>query len=176
MSKKGFVIWFTGFSQSGKTTNADAVYKELQKRGVTAQRLDGDVIRNHTTTNLGFSPKDRNKNIEIACSLAKEISEKGTVVVASFITPYKEQREMLKREIENFVEVFCDCPLESCEKRDTKGLYEKARSGKINNFTGISDRYDAPENPEVKIDTKNKKVEECASEILDYLERSNFIE
>jgi adenylyl-sulfate kinase len=173
--KKAFVIWFTGFSQSGKTTNADAVYKELQKRGVTAQRLDGDVVRNHTTTDLGFSPKDRNKNIEIACFLAKDISEKGTIVVASFITPYKEQREMIRKELDNYIEIFCNCPLGVCENRDTKGLYKKARNKEIDNFTGISDRYDIPENADIILNTNGEKVEDNTSAIFQYLEEKKII-
>lgn len=173
--EKGPVLWFTGLSQSGKTTTANAVYNKLKEKGFSAERLDGDVVRNHKTTDLGFSPKDRNKNIEIASSLAKNISEKGIIIVASFITPYKEQREMIREKLDNYIEIFCKCSLDVCEKRDTKGLYKKARNGEIDNFTGISDRYDIPNNADIVLNTNGEKVEDNISTIFQYLEENKII-
>ncbi len=172
---KGFVLWFTGLSQSGKTTTADKVYKILSEKGLKLERLDGDIVRQHLSKDLGFSKEDRNENIRRISFISKLLSRNGVGVIASFISPYKETREMLRKETNNFIEVFCDCPLEVCEKRDTKCLYKKAREGKIQNFTGISDPYEKPENPEIHLDTSSENNDQAVEEVISYLEKNNFI-
>jgi len=169
--QKGFVLWFTGLSQSGKTTTADKVFEVLREKGVKVERLDGDIIRHHLSKDLGFSKKDRDENITRIRYVAKLLSENNLGVVASFISPYKSERKKLREDTVNFIEVFCNCPLEVAEKRDTKGLYLKARKGEIKNFTGISDPYEAPENPEIEFRTDKEPTEDCVKKVLDYLER-----
>ena len=170
-NRKGFVLWFTGPSQSGKTTTADAVFKSLKKKGIKVERLDGDTVRRWLNKDLGFSKKDRNENIRRVRCIAKFLSENSVGVVASFISPYKSEREKVRKDTTNFIEVFCNCPLKVCEQRDTKGLYLKARKGEIKNFTGISDPYEEPETPEIELKTNEISVEECARKVLDYLEK-----
>jgi len=167
---KGFVLWFTGFSQSGKTTIADKVYKELKKRGVLLERLDGDIVRESLTKDLDFSKEGRDENIKRVGFISKLLSRNGIGVIATFISPYREARDKLRGEVNNFIEVFCNASLESCEKRDTKGLYKKARIGKIKNFTGISDPYETPKNPEIELKTDEESIEECVSKVIKYLE------
>ncbi len=169
--QKGFVLWFTGLSQSGKTTTANRVYEELKDRGLRVERLDGDIIRHYLSKDLGFSKKDRDENITRIRYVSKLLSENSLGVVASFISPYKSERAKLREDTENFIEVFCNCPLEIAEKRDTKGLYQKARKGEIKNFTGISDPYEAPENPEIELKTDKMPVQECVKKVMGYLEK-----
>lgn len=174
-NQKGFVLWFTGFSQSGKSTTADAVFNELKNIGYKVERLDGDVVREHLWKDLGFSKEDKDENIRRAGYLAKILSRNGVGVVASFISPYKEERDGVRKEVDNFIEIFCNCPLEVCEKRDTKGWYQKARKGEIQFFTGISDPYEKPENPEIELFTDKETTEECVEKVINYLKEKNFI-
>jgi sulfate adenylyltransferase len=173
--KQGLVLWFTGLSQSGKTTNADAVYEALKQRGITAERLDGDIMRQHLARDLGFSKEDRNENIRRAGFVAKLLARNKVAVIASFITPYKAERDRLRQEIDNFIEVFCNCPLEACEARDNNGLYQKARNGDIENFTGISDPYETPESPDIILDTANDTPEQNKQKIISFLEEKELI-
>ncbi len=173
--KQGFVLWFTGLSQSGKTTNADAVYEVLKEKGIIVERLDGDIIRQYLTRDLGFSKEDRDENIRRVGFVAKLLARNKVAVIASFITPYKEQRENLKKEIDSFIEVFCDCPIDDCAERDKNGLYEKAKRGEIDNFTGISDPYEKPENPDIILDTQNQSIEENKRKVISFLEEKNLI-
>lgn len=171
--KSGAVLWFTGLSQSGKSTIANKVYKILKERGLRAERLDGDIVRRSLTKDLSFSKEDRDDNIERVAFVAKLLSRNGVIVVASFISPYKKERLKARKEVEKeakFIEIYCKCPLEVCEKRDTKGLYKKARRGTIENFTGISDPYEEPKNPEVIINTHKDNVEKCVKKIIDFLQ------
>lgn len=174
-NKKGYVLWFTGLSQSGKSTVADAVYDYLNKKKYKTERLDGDIVRESLTRDLGFSKEDRDENIRRTSFVAQLLSRNGVGVIASFISPYKRHRDDLRIKVENFVEIFVDTPLEVCEKRDKKGLYKKAREGKIENFTGISDPYEKPENPEIVIYPAQKTVEECRDEVVKYLRENNLI-
>lgn len=170
---KGFVLWFTGFSQSGKTTIADGVYEELKKRGVSVERLDGDIVREYLNKDLGFSKEDRDENIKRVGFVAKLLARNGIGVIASFISPYKRQRDNVRKEVEpevKFIEVFCNCPVSICENRDTKGLYQKAKKGEIKNFTGISDPYEVPEKPEIEIKTDKEGIKECVKKVINYLE------
>lgn len=173
--QKGFTLWMTGLSGAGKTTIALLLEAELKARGLKTERLDGDVVRESLTRDLGFSKEDRDKNIERVTFVAKLLSRNEVGVVASFISPYAATRDQIRRETTNFIEVFVDAPLEVVKERDVKGLYEKAIAGEIPNFTGISDPYEAPESPELHIHTDRETPEESAARILGFLEENAFI-
>src|SRR5690625_3168929 len=145
MLDRGITLWFTGMSGAGKTTVAVAVEKLLQQRGARVERLDGDVVRESLTRDLGFSKEDRDKNIERVTFVAKLLTRQGVIVLASFISPYKATREYSRQQIGEFAEVYVEAPLDVLIERDVKGLYKKALAGEIANFTGISDPYEAPE-------------------------------
>ena len=174
--QKGFTLWFTGLSGSGKTTLAKAVEQELRKRGLKVERLDGDIVRRSLTRDLGFTKEDRDKNIERVTFVAKLLTRNGVATLCSFISPYREVRARSRAEIGNFVEVYCECPLETCIERDVKGLYKKAINGEIENFTGISDPYEPPENPEIVVHTGSETVEESTAIILRRLAELGYIE
>lgn len=174
--QKGFTLWFTGLSGSGKTTLAKAVEQELRKRGLKVERLDGDIVRQSLTRDLGFSKEDRDKNIERVTFVAKLLTRNGVATLCSFISPYREVRARSRAEIGNFVEVYCECPLETCIERDVKGLYKKAINGEIENFTGISDPYEPPENPEIVVHTGSETVEESTAIILRRLAELGYLE
>ena len=172
--KKGAVLWFTGFSGSGKTTLADAVFEKLERAGLVCEKLDGDILRGKLCDDLGFSKEDRLKNIERAAFVAELLSKHGVIVLASFISPSRDQRDELKKRIKNFVEIFVNAPLEICEKRDVKGLYKKARKGELKKFTGVSDFYEPPVCPHLELKTGEDSVEKCAERVVEYL-RENKI-
>ena len=165
----------TGLSGAGKTTIAKILEKALHERGIRFERLDGDVVRESLTKDLGFSKEDRDKNIERVTFVAKLLSRNSVGVVASFISPYRATRDMVRRETTNFIEVFVHAPLEVCEQRDVKGMYAQARAGKIANFTGISDPYEEPLNAEITVHTNDETPEQSAARIISYLEQHNFI-
>ncbi len=165
----------TGLSGAGKTTIAKIVEAELKRRGVKVERLDGDVVRQSLTRDLGFSKEDRDKNIERVMFVAKLLSRNGIGVIASFISPYRAVRDMVRRETTNFIEVFVNAPLEVCIERDVKGMYQKALAGEIPNFTGISDPYEPPLNPEIILNTHLETPEESAAKVLAYLEEHGYI-
>jgi len=171
----GFTLWMTGLSGAGKTTIAKIVEAELKRRGVKVERLDGDVVRQSLTRDLGFSKEDRDKNIERVMFVAKLLSRNGIGVIASFISPYRAVRDMVRRETTNFIEVFVNAPLEVCIERDVKGMYQKALAGEIPNFTGISDPYEPPLNPEIILNTHLETPEESAAKVLAYLEEHGYI-
>jgi len=175
MEQQGFTLWMTGLSGAGKTTIAKILETKLHERGVRFERLDGDVVRESLTKDLGFSKEDRDKNIERVAFVAKLLSRNGVGVVCSFISPYQAQREMVRSETTNFVEVFVHAPLEVCAERDVKGMYKKAMAGEIPNFTGVSDPYEAPENPEILIPTYQETPDESAERVITYLEEHNLI-
>ena len=172
---KGFVLWFTGLSQAGKTTVADKVYNILKEKSLKLERLDGDIVRQSLSSDLGFSKEDRDENIKRVTFVSKLLSKNRIGVISSFISPYKETRNKIRKEVANFIEVFCNAPLEVCEARDGKGLYKKARAGEIQNFTGISDPYQSPENPEIELKTDIESVKESVDKVIKYLEENNFI-
>ncbi len=172
---QGFVLWFTGLSRSGKSAVADRVYKILKEKGLKLERLDGDIVRRSLSSDLGFSREDREKNIKRVAFVAKLLSGNGVGVIASFISPYKQRREKIRKEVTNFIEVFCNASLPNCEKRDKKGLYKKARKGEIENFTGISDPYEPPENPEIELKTDKETIQESISKVIKHLEENNFV-
>ena len=173
-SQKPRLIWFTGLSGSGKSSIANILEKKLQSMGRHTITLDGDNIRHGLNRDLGFTKADRVENIRRVGETSKLMVDAGLICISSFISPFSSEREMVRNlmEDEEFVEVFVDTPLEVCESRDVKGLYAKARSGKLTNFTGISSPYETPENPEIRIDTTKLSAEEAADLIIDYLSRS----
>ncbi|PJF40169.1 MAG: adenylyl-sulfate kinase [Chloroflexi bacterium] len=172
---EGFTLWLTGLSGAGKTTIAVALEKELRDRDLYVERLDGDTVRQGLTRDLGFSKEDRDMNIERVTFVAKLLSRNGVAVLASFISPYREARENIRKETTNYIEVFVHAPLDVCADRDVKGLYAKAFAGEIPNFTGVSDPYEAPENPEIVVHTHQETVEESVAKILTYLETHGLI-
>ena len=179
LRQKGATIWFTGLSGSGKSTIAVALERALFERGKLSYRLDGDNVRLGINKKLGFSEEDRKENIRRIGEIAKLFGDAGTISLSSFISPYKSDRDEVRRLHEaanlTFVEVFVDCPLGEAERRDPKGLYKKARAGEIKNFTGIDDPYEAPVDPELHLRTDELSVEEEVSEIVEYLEQNDII-
>ena len=169
LKSSGFCIWLTGLSGSGKTTIAKAIERELVSLGIKCERLDGDVLREGLCNDLGFSKEDRAINIGRSMFVAKLLARNNVAVIASFISPYKEIREKGKKEIHNFVEVYVKCPIEECEKRDPKGLYKKARTGKIDQFTGIDDPYEEPSEPDLILRTDETPIERCVDLLYEYL-------
>ncbi len=166
-----FVIWLTGLSGSGKTTIAKRLYSELARKNRKVERLDGDVIRG-LFPSTGFSKQDRDDHIKRIGFMASRLENHGVAVIASFISPYTETRNFVRDMCRNFIEVYVSAPLSVCEKRDVKGLYKKARAGEIENFTGIDDPYEAPDKPEIIIDSEKETVEESVSKILKYIEEN----
>lgn len=167
------LIWFTGLSGSGKSTLANAVEQALYQKGIHTYLLDGDNVRKGINANLSFSPEDRTENIRRIGEVANLMMDAGLVVLASFVSPYREDRENVKNKVgeNNFIEVFVNTSVDECERRDVKGLYAKARKGEINNFTGISAPYEAPVNPTVEIKTEEKSVNEAVEDIINKIEQ-----
>ena len=168
------LIWFTGLSGSGKSSIANILEKKLQSSGKHTITLDGDNVRHGLNRDLGFTKEDRVENIRRVGETSKLMLEAGLICIASFISPFTSERQMVRNLLEEgeFIEVFVDTPLEICEKRDVKGLYAKARAGELPNFTGISSPYESPESPEVRIDTTAMTAEEAADLIIDYINNS----
>ncbi len=175
MNKKGFVLWFTGLSGAGKSTLAEGVYQALKDNGNNIERFDGDIFRKNLSKDLGFSREDREENIRRIGFVVNLLSRNQVAVVASFISPYRKQRQELRSSINNFIEVFVNTPLEVCEQRDPKGLYKKARQKQIPYFTGISDPYEAPESPDLELRAGELGVEECLAQIIDFLIENDYI-
>ncbi|AEO65800.1 uncharacterized protein THITE_2087275 [Thermothielavioides terrestris NRRL 8126] len=183
--QRGFTVWFTGLSASGKSTVATALEQHLLHLGLAAYRLDGDNVRFGLNKDLGFSEKDRNENIRRIAEVAKLFADSSTIALTSFISPYRADRQIARDlhaaasqpgdEPLPFIEVFVDVPLEVAEKRDPKGLYRKARAGEIKEFTGISAPYEPPESPEITIRTDQLSVEECVRKIVDYLAERGLV-
>ena len=177
LGQKGATIWLTGLSGSGKSTIAVAAEQALIQRGRLAYVLDGDNVRHGLNKNLGFSPEDRTENIRRIGEVAKLFTDAGVIVFSSFISPYRADRDAV-REIMgagDFIEVHVDASVETCEGRDVKGLYAKARAGEIPEFTGISAPYEAPEKPELVVDTNGQSVEESVAAVVAYLESGGYL-
>lgn len=171
LRQRGMMLWFTGLSGSGKSTVAIALERELHSRGLLCRILDGDNIRSGINNNLGFSAEDRVENIRRIAEVGRLFVDTGIITIAAFISPNNQLREMAAEIIgkDDFVEVFVSTPLEECEKRDVKGLYAKARRGEIKNFTGISAPFEAPDHPDITLDTSKLPVEESVKILLDYV-------
>ena len=171
LNQHAVVIWFTGLSGSGKTSIAVGLEKALEDKNILTQILDGDNVRTGINNNLGFSEEDRSENIRRISEVSKLFLNCGIVTINCFVSPTKKMRQMARDIIgeNDFVEVFVNTPLEICENRDVKGLYEKARKGEIKNFTGIHEPYEEPENADLEIKTENRSLEESVQEALNYL-------
>lgn len=174
---EGVLLWFTGLSGSGKSTISQALERELYNHSIKTYILDGDNIRNGLNSDLGFSIDDRSENIRRVGEVGKLFTEAGILTMAAFISPLREDRNRIRRLMSpgRFIEIWVKCSLECCENRDVKGLYRRARRGEIAEFTGISSPYEPPDDPEIVIDSENKSLDECISEILLFLVNKGII-
>ncbi|MEJ7875230.1 MAG: adenylyl-sulfate kinase [Solirubrobacterales bacterium] len=173
---KGFCLWFTGLSGAGKTTITNELVKELLGRGSKLEVLDGDVVRENLSKGLGFSKEDRDTNVRRIAFVANLLSRNDVPVITAAISPYRAIRDEARQMMDGrFIEVFAKASVATCEERDVKGLYAKARSGEIKEFTGVSDPYEEPENAEIVVETESQGPEESARQIIDYLEENGFI-
>jgi adenylylsulfate kinase len=161
------VLWFTGLSGSGKSTIATRVHEELVRRGTEVEYIDGDALR-EVFPNTGFTRAEREEHLRRTGYMAGRLAAHGVTVVASFVSPYRESRDFIRRLCSNFLEIYVATPLEECERRDVKGLYARARRGEIKNFTGIDDPYEPPEKPELMLDTRVLSVDESVTKVLEH--------
>ncbi len=175
MQHRGVTIWFTGLSGSGKTTISQAIQTKLQAAGAKFEVLDGDIVRTNLTKGLGFSKEDRDENVRRIGFVSHLLTRNGVIVLVSAISPYRDIRDQVRARIGDFVEVYAKAPVEVCEQRDVKGLYKKARSGEIKNFTGISDPYEEPLKAEVVCETDNETLDESVSKVMTKLEELGFL-
>ena len=168
---KSFLLWFTGFSGSGKSTLANLVEIALNNKGLSTYTLDGDNIRQTINKDLSFTSKDRSENIRRIAEISNLMLDAGVIILAAFVSPFIKDRELVKQIIgpDNFIEIFVNTSLAECERRDVKGLYQKARTGEINNFTGISSLYEKPLHPDIEIKTDHHSEETCAQLIIDFV-------
>lgn len=175
---RGAILWFTGLSGAGKSTLAHAVEEKLHQRSYRTFVLDGDNIRHGLCSDLGFTPENRVENIRRVGEVAKLFMEAGLIVLTAFISPFRAERERVRGLVEHgdFIEIYCDSPVEICESRDVKGLYKKARAGLIANFTGISAPYEAPLNPELIVDTGSTDLDSCVQHVINELKLRGIIE
>lgn len=174
---KSVILWFTGLSGAGKSTLAHAVEQALHRQGCRTFVFDGDNVRHGLCADLGFAPEDRTENIRRVGEMAKLFVEAGVIALTAFISPYRADRERVRALVApgDFIEAYCRCPIEICEQRDVKGLYAKARQGSIKEFTGISSPYEAPEHPELLIDTGNQSLENSVAQVLELLRKRGII-
>lgn len=175
MNDRGITLWLTGLSGAGKTTISDALELYLREQGCKLERLDGDIVRENLTKGLGFSKEDRDTNIRRIGFVAHLLTRNGVIVLVSAISPYRAIRDEVHQTIGDFAEVYVNAPLNVCEERDVKGLYAKARSGEIKNFTGISDPYEPPLNPEIECRTDLETVDESVQKIVTYLRDKGYL-
>jgi len=177
LAQKPFLLWFTGLSASGKSTIANIIEQKLFELNYKTYLLDGDNVRHGLNKDLGFDEKSRVENIRRIGEVAKLFNDAGLIVLTAFISPFKSDRKMVRDLFKesDFLEVFIDASIEICEKRDPKGMYKKARSGEIKNFTGISSPYEAPENPEIHVINNELSLEEASDKIVQYLIENNYI-
>ena len=172
---RGFTLWFTGLSGAGKSTIAERVYQHLHDAGRRVEILDGDVVRTNLSKGLGFSKEDRDTNIRRIGFVSKLLSRNGTVAIVAAISPYRDVRDEVREEIGDFVEVYVECSLEELTRRDVKGLYEKAIRGEIKNFTGVSDPYEEPLNPELVVNSQYESVEESVAKVMAKLREVGYL-
>lgn len=174
---RGAIIWFTGLSGSGKSTLAHSVEEVLHQHGCRTFVLDGDNVRHGLCGDLGFSSQDRQENIRRVGEVAKLFMEAGVIVLTAFISPYRADRERVRGMVRSgdFIEIYCDAPIEICETRDVKGLYKKARAGEVAEFTGISSPYQVPENHELTVKTGTTALDTCVQQVVDEMMRYGFV-
>ncbi len=172
---RGFAVWLTGLSGAGKSTIASGLATELKSRGHEVEVLDGDEVRQHLSKGLGFSREDRDTNVKRIAYVANLLVRHGVVVIVAAISPYREARAWARRLIGDFVEVYVKCPLAVCAERDVKGLYRKALAGQIERFTGVSDPYEEPEQPEIVVDTSAESPAETVARIVQQLENMRYV-
>jgi adenylyl-sulfate kinase len=170
-----FTVWFTGLPGAGKTTLATLLQKTLSQRGIDVALLDGDAVRRAALFTLGFSRQDRDLNIRVIGFVAAVLNDHGVPAIVSVISPYRDIRDEVRKRIGRFVEVYVRCPIDECIRRDPKGLYAKALAGEISGMTGLDDPYEAPEEPELVVDTSERTPEECLAAIVSYLEAERYI-
>ncbi|QLY80116.1 adenylyl-sulfate kinase [Clostridium intestinale] len=171
LKQKGAVLWFTGLSGSGKSTVASSLEKRLHDMGKLTYTLDGDNVRHGLNSDLGFSDEDRIENIRRIGEISKLFVDAGMITIATFVSPFREDRQKVRELLgKDFVEIYIDCPIEVCEKRDPKGIYKKARAGEIKHFTGIDSPYESPINPEIVVSTHLNTLDECVDKLIAYLE------
>jgi adenylyl-sulfate kinase len=175
MEQQGFTLWFTGLSGSGKTTLARAIEGILRDRGLKVEVLDGDVVRTNLSKGLGFSKEDRDINIKRIGFVCKLLSRNGVVAIGSAISPYREVRDFVRKDVGRFVEVYCECPIDVLIERDVKGLYKKALEGQIESFTGVSDPYEEPLDPEVVVHSDRESPGDSVAKILTKLEELGYV-
>ena len=175
---RGMVIWFTGLSGSGKSTLANALNESLHSKGLSTFVLDGDNIRHGLCKDLGFSDTDREENIRRIGEVANLFLNAGIIAITAFVSPFKNDREKVRNIVgsDDFIEIYCAANLDVCEARDTKGLYKKARSGEIKEFTGISSPYEIPSNPNIVVETGSLNLNDSVQQIIDYLNQMNFLD
>ena len=175
--QKPCILWFTGLSGSGKSTIANIIEQKLHKLSKHTYLLDGDNVRHGLNKDLGFTDSDRVENIRRISEVSKLMVDAGLITIVSFISPFKSERKMARELVEEneFIEIFVDTPIDECEKRDPKGLYKKARSGHLKNFTGIDSKYEIPDKPEIILKTETKNAEDLADQVLQYLKNKNKI-
>jgi len=175
MNQRGVTIWFTGLSGAGKTTITQALAKTLQDKDCKLEILDGDIVRQNLTKGLGFSKEDRDENIRRIGFVSHLLTRNGVIVLVSAISPYRAIREEVRQKIGDFLEVYVNAPLATCEERDVKGLYKRARAGEILGFTGIDDPYEPPANPEVECRTDQEELSESVGKVLQKLEELGYL-
>lgn len=174
--KKGVTVWFTGLPSSGKSTIARLVERQCRKWKIKTELLDGDVVRTHLSKGLGFSKEDREINVKRIAFVCQLLTRNDVMAIASAISPYRETREQARQMIGSFVEVYVKTSIEECEKRDVKGLYQKARAGVVKGMTGVDDPYELPVNPEVVCETEKESPEECAAKVISKLRDLGYLE
>ncbi|MCI0849598.1 MAG: adenylyl-sulfate kinase [Chloroflexi bacterium] len=175
MGQRGVTVWFTGLSGAGKTTIAERLQQVLRERGHNVEILDGDVVRTNLSKGLGFSKEDRDINIRRIGFVCRLLARNGVIAIGAAISPYRDIRDEIRRENGDFVEVYTKCSIEALTKRDVKGLYAKALSGEIKNFTGVSDPYEEPLNPEVVLDSENETEDESLAKLIAKLEELGYV-
>jgi adenylylsulfate kinase len=174
--EKGFVVWLTGLPASGKTTIAISLEEKLRSNGLRVEVMDGDEVRKGLSRDLGFSKEDREKHAMRVAYVSKLLARNGVAVIVALISPYRSFREVIRSDIEHFIEVFVQCPVEECAKRDPKGLYAKAFAGEVKDFTGVDDPYEEPENPELVLDTVSESTAESVAKVLVWLSDNDYLD
>jgi adenylyl-sulfate kinase len=172
---KGFTLWFTGMSGAGKSTISERIFEQLKAAGAKVELLDGDVVRTHLSKGLGFSKEDRDTNIRRIGFVCELLTRNGVIAIAAAISPYRAVREEIRVQIGNFVEVYVTCPLEVLAERDVKGLYKKAMAGEIPSFTGVSDPYEPPANPEIIVDSSRESLDTSVDKVWQKLREMELI-